>query len=89
MWKKTFSPHPRRSRRKNNSSSRWSPHLTVPCEDDLRLAAFILNEAKRPVILVGQGALCVTDEVIDVADKLGAPIVKALLGKGWCRTIIL
>ena len=33
------------------------------------------------VILVGQGALGAGEEVIAVAEKLGAPIVKALLGK--------
>jgi pyruvate dehydrogenase (quinone)/pyruvate oxidase len=66
---------------KGHTGSRWSAPLAVPPEDELRLAAFILNEAKKPVILVGQGALGARDEVIEIADKLGAPIVKALLGK--------
>jgi pyruvate dehydrogenase (quinone)/pyruvate oxidase len=65
-----------------STTSRWSPPVAVPPEDELRLAAFILNEAKRPVMLVGQGALGAGREVIEIADKLGAPIVKALLGKG-------
>ncbi len=64
-----------------HTTSRWSPPVAIPPEDELRLAAFILNEAKKPVILVGQGALGATDEVIEIADKLGAPVVKALLGK--------
>ncbi|MDQ3802603.1 MAG: thiamine pyrophosphate-binding protein, partial [Acidobacteriota bacterium] len=64
-----------------HTTSRWSPPLAVPREDELKLAAFILNEAKRPVMLVGQGALGAGDEVIELADKLGAPVVKALLGK--------
>src|SRR5207249_2096760 len=42
----------------------------------------ILNAAKKPVILVGQGALNAAPEVLEIANKLGAPIVKALLGKG-------
>jgi len=33
------------------------------------------------VILAGAGALHATDELICVAEKLNAPIVKALLGK--------
>jgi pyruvate dehydrogenase (quinone) len=66
---------------KGATTSRWSPPHAVPPEDELRIAGFILNEAKRPVILVGQGALGATDEVIEIADKLGAPVVKALLGK--------
>jgi pyruvate dehydrogenase (quinone)/pyruvate oxidase len=44
-------------------------------------AAKILNSGERVVILVGQGALAAGDEVISVAEKLGAPVVKALLGK--------
>src|SRR5256714_403527 len=64
-----------------STTSRWSPHVTIPPEDELKLAAFILNEAKKPVLLVGQGALGAGTEVIEIADKLGAPVVKALLGK--------
>jgi pyruvate dehydrogenase (quinone) len=44
-------------------------------------AANILNSGERVVVLVGQGALGAGDEVIAVAEKLGAPVVKALLGK--------
>jgi pyruvate dehydrogenase (quinone) len=44
-------------------------------------AAEILNSGKKVVILVGQGALNAGNEVIAVAQKLNAPIVKALLGK--------
>jgi pyruvate dehydrogenase (quinone) len=64
-----------------SSSDQWWPTPVVPPDTELQRAAAILNEAKKPVILVGQGALGATDEVIEVADKLGAPIVKALLGK--------
>src|SRR3989440_10720303 len=53
----------------------------VPCESDLLKAAEILNDGKRIVILAGQGALEATDELIHIAEKLNAPIVKALLGK--------
>ncbi len=66
---------------KGHTTSRWTKSVTVPPEDELRRAAFILNEAKKPVLLVGQGALGAGEEVIELADKLGAPIVKALLGK--------
>ncbi|MGB6627255.1 MAG: pyruvate oxidase, partial [Nitrososphaeraceae archaeon] len=36
---------------------------------------------EKVVILAGQGALGAEDELVSVAQKLGAPIVKALLGK--------
>jgi len=53
----------------------------LPNEADLRRAADVLNPGKKVVILAGQGALDATDALEQIADKLGAPIVKALLGK--------
>lgn len=53
----------------------------VPYEADLRRAAEVLNAGKKVAILVGAGALQATDEVIAVADRLGAGVAKALLGK--------
>lgn len=53
----------------------------VPDRSLLEKAAGILNSGERIVMLVGQGCLGAEDEVIAVAEKLGAPIVKALLGK--------
>jgi pyruvate dehydrogenase (quinone) len=57
-----------------------SPRV-VPNEDDLRRAAEVLNAGERVAMLVGQGALHATDEVIEVAELLGAGVAKALLGK--------
>jgi len=64
-----------------STTSRWTPPHACPPEEELRRAAAVLNEAKRPVVLVGQGARGAGLEVIEIAEKLGAPIVKALLGK--------
>jgi pyruvate dehydrogenase (quinone)/pyruvate oxidase len=50
-------------------------------EDDLERAAAVLNEGKKVAILAGQGALNARAEIIAVAERLGAPIIKALLGK--------
>jgi len=62
--------------------SEISPHSArVPCEDDLRKAADILNAGKRIVILAGRGALHASEALERVAQKLAAPVVKALLGK--------
>jgi pyruvate dehydrogenase (quinone) len=47
----------------------------------LEKAAEILNSGDRVAILAGRGALGATDELLSVADILGAPIAKALLGK--------
>jgi pyruvate dehydrogenase (quinone) len=53
----------------------------IPCDDDLRKAADILNHGKRIAILAGRGALDATEELEKTAEKLSAPIVKALLGR--------
>ncbi len=57
-----------------------APEVT-PATKDLERAARVLNEGKKVAILVGAGALHATDEVIETADKLGAGVAKALLGK--------
>ncbi|WP_250456111.1 thiamine pyrophosphate-requiring protein [Caballeronia sp. ATUFL_M2_KS44] len=59
----------------------FSAPKVVPYADDLQRAADVLNAGKKVAILVGAGALQATDEVIAVADKLGAGVAKALLGK--------
>ena len=66
---------------KNHTSSILGAGSRVPAETDLARAAEVLNSGKRIVILAGQGALHATNELEVVAEKLGAPIVKALLGK--------
>jgi len=53
----------------------------LPYEDDLKRAAEILNAGRKIVILAGRGALHATDELLEIADKLAAPIAKPLLGK--------
>jgi len=58
-----------------------SGHSAVPHESELHAAAEILNRGERVAILAGAGALHATDELIDVAELLGAGIAKALLGK--------
>jgi pyruvate dehydrogenase (quinone) len=64
-----------------HSSPGWSPPVVVPRMDDLRRAAEVLNAGERVAILVGRGAAGATDEVLAVADLLGAGIAKALNGR--------
>ena len=53
----------------------------IPTDVDLRRAADVLNAGKKVAMLVGAGALEATDEVLEIADILGAGVSKALLGK--------
>ncbi|MGB7925058.1 MAG: thiamine pyrophosphate-dependent enzyme [Pyrinomonadaceae bacterium] len=64
-----------------HTSSAWTPPVVIPREDDLKVAAFLLNEGKKTVILAGQGALGACDELEQLAELMAAPIVKPLLGK--------
>lgn len=70
-----------RRNKPNHTSHRYAHGLLVPDAAALEEAAKILNEGQRVVILAGRGANHATDELVAVAEKLGAPVVKALLGK--------
>ena len=59
----------------------FSMPRVVPKNVDLHRAAEVLNSGRRVAMLVGAGALQATDEIIKVADILGAGVAKALLGK--------
>ncbi|HEY3740780.1 MAG TPA: thiamine pyrophosphate-dependent enzyme [Bryobacteraceae bacterium] len=63
------------------TSESWSPMTSSPDAQQLRAAASILNAGKRVAILAGQGALNARVEVQKIAEALGAPVAKALLGK--------
>ena len=75
---------------KASSSKRNQPHHVSdvlarkggqPMTADLMHAAEVLNQGKKIVIFAGRGALNATDELEMVAEKLGAVIIKPLLGK--------
>jgi pyruvate dehydrogenase (quinone)/pyruvate oxidase len=54
---------------------------SIPDKMHLSQAAEILNKGQRVAILAGRGALGATNELEQIAEILGAPIIKALLGK--------
>jgi pyruvate dehydrogenase (quinone) len=56
-------------------------HPLQPGQEELVGAAEVLNAGERVAILAGVGALHARDELIAVADRLAAPIVKTLPGK--------
>lgn len=66
----------------HHESSVYARKAGLPTDEDMKKAAQILNEGEKVVILAGRGALDATDELVALAEKLGAPIIKALLGKG-------
>ncbi len=74
-------PVPPRKHGTVHSGIGYTSPSVIPKEKDLRKAADVLNAGERVAMLVGAGALQATDEVIEVADILGAGVAKALLGK--------
>ena len=64
-----------------HSAAGYSESSLLPSDGALRRAAEVLDAGRRVAILVGAGALDATDEVIEIAELLGAGIAKALLGK--------
>ena len=65
----------------NHTSRVFASSAQLPAEADLQKAADVLNSGKRIAILAGRGALHATAELEQMADRIAAPIVKALLGK--------
>jgi pyruvate dehydrogenase (quinone) len=59
----------------------FARRAALPARDDLQRAAEILNAGGKVAILAGQGALGAEIELTQAAERLGAPIIKALLGK--------
>lgn len=72
---------PKRAHGTVHSGLNYSSPVIVPQQTDLQRAADILNEGNKVAMLVGAGALEASEEVLRVADLLGAGIAKALLGK--------
>ncbi|HQS08535.1 MAG: pyruvate oxidase [Rhizobiales bacterium 24-66-13] len=54
----------------------------LPGEEQLARAASLLNAGTKTAILAGQGALKAGPQLAALAERLGAPIIKPLLGKG-------
>jgi pyruvate dehydrogenase (quinone) len=65
----------------NHSGVGYDAPLVVPEPETLRRAADVLNAGGKVAMLIGAGTLEATDEVLAVAEQLGAGIAKALLGK--------
>ena len=63
-------------------SGDWSvPSTARPADSLLVQAANIINAGSKVTIFVGRGALGCREEVTQLAETVGGPVVKALLGK--------
>jgi pyruvate dehydrogenase (quinone)/pyruvate oxidase len=75
----------RRDRSKRNVAGHTSQALSrgspLPEAEDLEQAAEILNAGRKIVMMAGRGSIGAGDELEAIAERLGAVIVKPLLGK--------
>jgi thiamine pyrophosphate-dependent acetolactate synthase large subunit-like protein len=65
----------------NHTSSEWTVPTVVPNPTDLRRAADVLNAGRKVFVMAGSGARGARVELEQLAEVLGAPVGKALLGK--------
>ncbi|MEQ8824450.1 MAG: thiamine pyrophosphate-binding protein [Filomicrobium sp.] len=61
---------------------RISGATVIPSEDDLSKATEMINAAQRPLVVLGHGAADIRDQVIALAEKIGAPVTTTFKGKG-------
>ena len=60
------------------------PDTAAITDEDLHTAAELIKEAKRPMIFVGGGAIAAdaSEELLEFAEKINAPVCDTLMGKG-------
>ncbi|MBT1071501.1 thiamine pyrophosphate-requiring protein [Pelotalea chapellei] len=74
-------PSPDRKHGNTFTGIGFSTPEVIPRKPDLARAADLLNAGKKVAMLVGAGALGAAEEIVEVAERLGAGVAKALLGK--------
>ena len=63
-------------------AGRVANHVITPAQSESDAAVEMMNNAKRPVIIVGHGAHEARDEIISMAERIGAPILTTFKAKG-------
>ena len=74
-------PHNKRAKAKT-PKGRITPLTISPPEESLSHAIELINNAKRPVIIVGHGSRFHMEVVVNFAEKVRAPVLTTFKGKG-------
>ena len=56
--------------------------VVIPADEDVDAAVKLIKGSKRPMVVIGHGAVEALDQIIAFAEKLGAPVVTTFKGKG-------
>lgn len=54
----------------------------IPSDEDIEAARTLIRSSRKPVIVAGGGCRGAKDEVLQLAEKLGAPVMTTCAGKG-------
>ncbi|HWQ31832.1 MAG TPA: thiamine pyrophosphate-dependent enzyme [Blastocatellia bacterium] len=65
----------------NHSADLYVQAFPLPPQRLMEEAAEIINSASRVAILAGAGALGARAEILELAERVGGPVIKPLLGK--------
>ena len=65
-----------------NPTGRMTPMEIAPPPTSLQQAVELLSSAKRPVIIVGHGARFTMSSIIELAERLNAPVLTTFKAKG-------
>lgn len=77
----TIEDHGSKANIPGHSGDLYSDPLPLPSRSLIEKAAAVINAGSKIAILAGRGCLGARAEVLQLAELLGAPIVKPLLGK--------
>ena len=64
-----------------HSGNMFARPYPVPPESLLKAAADLINKGSKVAMFIGRGCLNAREEVLALAEAVGAPVIKALLGK--------
>lgn len=61
---------------------RMSTPVVKPADEDVDAAVDMIGKAKRPLFVIGHGAWEMRDDIVAMAEAIGAPVVTTFKGKG-------
>ncbi len=63
-------------------AGRFTTRRILPDDESLTRAAALVRDARRPVLIVGHGARVARDQIQNMAERLGAPVLTTFKAKG-------
>ncbi len=74
--------HAKKTNQSLSPEGRITPMTIAPPKESFEKALALINQSKRPMIVVGHGARFHMEKIITLAEKLNCPVVTTFKGKG-------